>query len=431
MLQELIKFKPENEEKIYEYEKITSFSVALLSSITLLIYNETKNMVLLELLGYSLFVYLFLDLFIAKGDAITHHIFCLIGSYTCLKCIPLESQHLFFMPILSTEASTVFLITKLWMDEYSGKKNIIFKILYGINDVLFVSLFFKLRVYNFYFNLIHKPEVYAAINSNVINIIDLVSGYLGICGLFILNIYWFSIICKKLYKQIIIKMTPFLDNKRVAEAMLSVSFFINFYIAYINYSINIYTNSYYLLDLFGIFVLSVSSGNYNYSKYKYMKNNEVINITSNELLEPFIYDKYAIQVRSFLALTTISLANGTSNKFIYLSGIYHIMSFFGFNMNMIKMLFNNNKIIYDESDTSKMIIKKLDTFTSIPCLLDTILIICYHTNNVCLKSELFFISIIIGSILYVKPFYNLNHVLLHVLFLYQTNCITKYVLQTP
>jgi hypothetical protein len=429
MLQSLIKFKPETEEKIYKYERITSFSVALLASITLLIYNETKSAFLLELLGYSLFVYLFLDLFIAKGDAIAHHIFCLVGSYTCLKCIPLESQHLFFMPILSTEASTVFLILKLWMDEYSGKKNIIFKILYGINDVLFVSLFFKLRIYNFYFNLIHKPEVYIVLNKNIINIIDFISGYVGVYGLFILNIYWFSIICKKLYKQIIIKMTPFLDSKRVAEAMLTVSFFINFYIAYVNYSVNIYTNSYYLLDLFGIFVLSVASGNYHYSKYKYMKNNEVINVTTNELLEPFIYDKYAIQLRSFLALTTISLANGTSAKFIYLSGIYHIMSFLSFNMNMIKILFNNSKIIYDESDISKMIIKKLVTITSIPCLLDTILIICYHTNNVCLKTELFFISIIIFTILSVKPFYNLNHVLLHVLFLYKTNCITKYALQ--
>jgi hypothetical protein len=92
------------------------------------------------------------------------------------------------------------------------------------------------------------------------------------------------------------KLTPFLDSKRIAEAMLTVSFFINFYIAYVNYSVNIYTNSYYLLDLFGIFVLSVASGNYHYSKYKYMKNNEVINVTSNELLEPFVYDKYAIQV---------------------------------------------------------------------------------------------------------------------------------------
>jgi hypothetical protein len=86
------------------------------------------------------------------------------------------------------------------------------------------------------------------------------------------------------------RLTPFLDNKRVAEAILTTSFFINFYIAYVNYSVNIYTNSYYLLDLFGIFVLSVASGNYHYSKYKYLKNNEVINVTSNELLEPFIYD---------------------------------------------------------------------------------------------------------------------------------------------
>jgi hypothetical protein len=431
MLQALIKFKPETEEKIYEYEKISSFSIALLSSITLSLYNQTKNAFLMELLGYTLCGYLFLDLFIAKGDAVWHHVFSLIGGYTSIKCIPLESQHLIFMPIFSTEITTVFLIIKLWMDDYKEKKNVIFRILYGINDILFVSLFFKLRIYNFYFNLIHKPEVYIVLNKNIINVIDIILGYVGVYGLFILNIYWFSIICKKLYKQIIMKLTPFLDSKRVAEAMLTVSFFINFYIAYVNYSVNIYTNSYYLLDLFGIFVLSVASGNYHYSKYKYMKNNEVINVTTNELLEPFIYDKYAIQLRSFLALTTISLANGTSAKFIYLSGIYHIMSFLSFNMNMIKILFNNSKIIYDESDISKMIIKKLVTITSIPCLLDTILIICYHTNNVCLKTELFFISIIIGTILSVKPFYNLNNVLLHVLFLYQTNCITNYALQTP
>ena len=428
MLQSLVKFKPETEEKIYKYERITSFSVALLTSICLLIYNETKYAFFLKSLSYMLCVYLFCDLSIAKGDAIWHHFFSLCCGYSGIQFIPMNLQYILFLPTFNTEISTIFFTTKLWLDEYKGKKNSLFNIFYGINDVLFFCLFFKLRIHDYYLNLVGNIETHIVISNSIVNIIDKIIIYIGLYGLFTLNIYWFSIICKKMYKQLIMKMTPFLDNKRTAECVLTISFFVNFYIAYVNYSINML--NYHLLDLFGIFVLSVVSGNYYYSKYKYLENNQVINITSNELLEPFVYNKYAIQVRSFLALTTISLANGTTNKFIYLSGIYHTMSFFSFNMNIIKILFDNNKIIYDESDISKMIIKKLDTITSIPCLLDTIIIIWYHTNNVCLKSELFFISIIIGVVLSVKPFYNLNHVLLHVLFLYQTNCITKYALQT-
>jgi hypothetical protein len=219
-------------------------------------------------------------------------------------------------------------------------------------------------------------------------------------------------------------MVPFLDSKKIAECMLTVSFFVNFYIAYVNYSVNM--NSYHLFDLCGLFMLSIASGNYHYSKYKYMENNQDVNVFSNELIEHFMYDKYAIQMRSFFALTTVYLANGTSNKIVYLSGFYHIMSFLSFNMNTIKLIIDNDDC---ESEVSKNIMKKLDIITIIPCLLDTAIVILYHTNNVCLKSELFFISVMIYFVLSVKPFYNLNHVLLHVLLMYQTNCITKYALQ--
>jgi len=188
-------------------------------------------------------------------------------------------------------------------------------------------------------------------------------------------------------------------------------------------------NNYHFFDLFGIFLLSFVSGNYHYSKYRYLKHNSVIIVTSNELLEPFIYDKYAIQLRSFLALTTISLIRETSRKFIYLSVCYHAISLANFNMNIIKTLFTNKQIVYDESEDSKKIIKKLDTISTIPCLIDTLMIICYHTNKYELKAELIIISAVIGLILSVKPFYNLNHVLLHLFLILQTNCISNYALQ--
>ena len=427
MLQALVKFKPETEEKIYKYENVSSFSIGLLISLCLLSYKVTNEIYILKTLPYIIFGYLFLDLSIAKGDAILHHIFTLNCCYNNIKYFVNDSYHIHFIPLFNTEISSIFLIIKIWMDGYTGKKSKLFNILSGINNLLFLSLFFKFRVCDFY-GLIQNPETYVLINNNISpDLLTNVSLFIGLYGLFITNIYWFSIICKKLYKQLIINLVPFINTDRLAEFMLTFSFFINFYIASLRYFMH--TDNYHMLDLFGIFVLSIASGNYHYSKYKYLKNNSVIDVTSNELLEPFIYDKYAIHLRSFLALTTLSLIRETSQKFIYLSAFYHTISLATFNMNIIKTLFSNKKIVYDESEDSKKIIRKLDTISTLPCLIDTLMIICYHTNKYELKAELIIISAVIGLILSVKPFYNLNHVLLHFFLILQTISITNYALQ--
>lgn len=427
MLQALVKFKPETEDKLNKYKKITTFIIALLTSSSISMYYVTRKMYLLEILPYLIFGYLFCDSFVTKGAPMIHHICGLICSYNSIKYFSKGCEQLHFLTIFNTEISTVFLIIKDWMDEYNFKKNVTTIILYNINDLLFLSSFFKLRIYDFY-NLFQNPETYKIVNGYTKeNPITNASVYIGLYGLFIINIYWFSIICKKLYKQIIIKFVPIINNKRVSEFILTFSFFVNFYIAYLKYFL--YMSEYHFFDLFGIFLLSFASGNYHYSKYRYLKHNSLINVTSNELLEPFIYDKYAIQLRSFLALTTISLIRETSRKFIYLSVCYHAISLANFNMNIIKTLFTNKQIVYDESDDSKKIIKKLDTISTIPCLIDTLMIICYHTNKYELKAELIIITAVIGLILSVKPFYNLNHVLLHLFLILQTNCISNYALQ--
>ena len=427
MLQALVKFKPETEGKLNKYKKITTFIIALLTSSCISMYYVTHYIFLLEILPYLIFGYLFCDSFVTKGSPMIHHICGLICSYNSIKYFSKDYEQLHFLTIFNTEISTVFLIIKEWMDEYNIKKNVTHIILYNINDLLFLSSFFKLRIYDFY-NLLQNPETYKIVNGHTNDkLITNASVYIGLYGLLFINIYWFSIICKKLYKQIIIKFVPIINNKRVSEFILTFSFFVNFYIAYLKYFI--YMNNYHFFDLFGIFLLSFASGNYHYSKYRYLKHNSVINVTSNELLEPFIYDKYAIQLRSFLALTTISLIRETSRKFIYLSVCYHAISLANFNMNIIKTLFTNKQIVYDESEDSKKIIKKLDTISTIPCLIDTLMIICYHTNKYELKAELIIISAVIGLILSVKPFYNLNHVLLHLFLILQTNCISNYSLQ--
>lgn len=425
MLQSLIKFKPETEEKICKYERITSFMIALYTSTCILSYYAFDNIFFLKIIIKPICVYLFCDLFIAKGDAIIHHALTLVCLYYYLKYFDTDYLYLHFLPSLKIEMSTVFLILKLWMDNIE-KKSTFLKIVYSVNDGVFVYLFFKLRVYDCYYQILYNQETYDLINTRITDNVDKLFTYASFYSMFILNMYWFSIICKKLYKQIVIGLMPFLDKKSIAECLLTISFCINFYIAYINYSVNM--TPYHFLDLFGIFVLSIASGNYHYSKYKYLRNNPVANVTSDELLTPFIHDKYAIQMRSFLTLTTISLIKETGNKFIFLSIFYHVLSIVSFNMNVIKTLFENKQIIYDESESSKQIIKRLDIISSIPCLFDTILVICYHTNSEILKVESVTISMIIGLLLCVKPFYNLNHVFLHILSILQTICISKFTL---
>ena len=234
MLQALVKFNPETEGKLNKYKKISTFIIALLTSSFISMYYVTHNIFLLEILPYLIFGYLFCDSFVTKGAPMIHHICGLICSYNSIKYFSKGYEQLHFLTIFNTEISTVFLIIKEWMDEYNFKKSITHIILYNINDLLFLSSFFKLRIYDFY-NLFQNPETYKIVNGYTNDKpITKASVYIGLYGLFIVNIYWFSIICKKLYKQIIVKFLPFINNKRVSEFILTFSFFVNFYIAYLN-----------------------------------------------------------------------------------------------------------------------------------------------------------------------------------------------------
>jgi hypothetical protein len=156
-----------------------------------------------------------------------------------------------------------------------------------------------------------------------------------------------------------------------------------------------------------------------------IKNNKIFDITSNELLLPFIYDKYAIQLRSLFALISMLLMKNIYN--FYINIIYHLISLFYFNTTIIQLLFENKKIIYDNSEESKKIIKKFDLLSIIPCLLDLIYII-YYSNTIIQKTNLLLVNILIAIILFIKPFYNLNHVLLHILLIIQTLCLANCIL---
>jgi hypothetical protein len=425
IIQRIINISPETITKINLIKIYIAFSISFTMSFLSTFYNTQY---VLNICLNIFMKYVAIDLFFSSPDLVLHHIFGYLScQYIVENNIDMMQNNYIYKTFLNTELSTIFLSIKLLIDYYradieKSKYNKFIKIYYHINDLIFLFLFYKLRVHDFFFNIIQNQNFYTVIYYNIgESIIKNIKIYISIYGLFILNIYWFSIICKKLYKTIIVTNFPKINTLLCAEYILSYIFYINLFIVLKYYTENYH--EYLLFDLVGVYVLSNISGIYHYEKYVYLiNNNKIFDITSKELLLPFIYDKYAIQLRSIFALISILLMKNIYNFYIHI--IYHLISLFYFNTTIIQLLFENKKIIYDNSEESKKIIKKFDLLSSIPCLLDIISII-YYSNTIIQKTNLILVTILLSITLFVKPFYNLNHVLLHILIIFQTLCIVN------
>ena len=431
IIQRIINISPETIKKIELIKIYIFFIISIIISFLSIFYNTQYG---LKICINIFITYVSIDIFFCKKDSILHHIFgYLLCKYIFENNVDMTENNYIYKTILHTEISSIFLSIKLLIDWYNtdiekskyNKLIKIIKIYYHINDLIFLYLFYKLRIYDYFYNIIQNENTYIEIYNNINNsIIKNIKIYISIYGLFIINIYWFSLIFKKLYKTIIVINFPKINTELCAEYILSYSFYINLFIVLKYYTENYH--EYLLFDLVGVFLLSNISGIYHYEKYDYLiKNNtNIFDITSTKLLLPFIYDKYAIQLRSLFALISLLLMKNIYNFYIHI--IYHLISFFYFNTTIIELLLENKKIIYDNSEESKKIIKQFDLLSSIPCLLDLIYII-YYSNTIKQKTNLLLITILLGITLFVKPFYSLNHVLLHVLIIFQTlflvNCI--------
>jgi hypothetical protein len=327
IIQRIINISPETIKKIDLIKIYIAFIISFIISFLSIFYN---NDYFLKICLNIFIKYVVIDVFFSTPDLIIHHILGYLScQYILENNIDMMQNNDIYKTFLNTELSTIFLSIKLLIDWYKIdiEKSKYIKIYYTINDLIFLYLFYKLRIYDYFYNIIQNENLYKVIYNNIEDsIIKNIKIYLSIYGLFILNIYWFSLICKKIYKQIIISNFPNLNTELCAEYILSYSFYINLFIVLKYYTENY--NKYLLFDLFGVFLLSNISGVYHYEKYVYLiKNNtNIFDITSNELLLPFIYDKYAIQLRSLFALISMLLMKNIYNFYIHI--IYHLISFF-------------------------------------------------------------------------------------------------------
>lgn len=310
-----------------------------------------------------LYAYLAFDIFFAQPDSILHHIFCFImlsGKNT--YNLTISEIYIQLKPLIKTEISSVFLVFKLFYENNSTdsiKKNRIANVLYHINDLIFVATFAKTRIWDLLMDAVLNPEIHRRIATHAgDSILYNLHLYSGFYGLYILNLYWFSLICKKMYKILIINGG--INDKPVKRVLpwtpflALVPFFTISHMA--THSVK---NLAYILS---IIMLSFASNAY----YRNEFNNACLT-----------YITCAIQAQSHLSLLAIGSGQGLSSAIIHVGG----------------GLYGSN---------------------AIPLVYDAICVICSIDDQV-VRTQIGMTVVALAIVVKVKPLYELNEILVHLL----------------
>lgn len=273
IIEKFINISPETKKTIDLIKIYIAFIISFIISFLSIFYNTNYYLQICLNIFTS---YVSIDVFFSTPDLVLHHIF---GFFACQfiteNNIDFMINNDIYKTFFNTEFSTIFLSIKLLIDWY--KKDIekskyikFIKIYYTINDMIFLYLFYKLRIHDYFNNIIKNENLYITIYDNINNsIIKNIKIYTSIYGLFILNIYWFFIICKKLYKQVIVKLFPSIDNELNAKYIININYLIIIYY----YLKNI--KKYVLFDLCYIFVYIFNFNDFysiEYTKFNLLSN---------------------------------------------------------------------------------------------------------------------------------------------------------------
>lgn len=378
---------PTQKEFINNCQNVVSFLT--MSSVTYLYFVNQ-----IDTCYYIIFSYLSADLLFVEPKYMLHHVLCLLSlscKYT-FNFTPEESSVL-VKPFMKTEISSIFLIFK---DVYeknapeSIKKNRVANALYQINDLIFVVAFVKIRIWDLFFDAMINRETHQIIiaQSNG-SILKNANFYLGFCGMYIMNLYWFAIICKKMYKQIVIQtQLAWINTPAIADQILPWTKFA----ALIPYAIManavwrmFYTermNYVYYLSLLE-YVVAIGFSSYIYHS---KKRDNLRSALSNSLF----FDALATHLKSLFALVAIGKGGGTTSAAI------HAISFLA--------------SCYDTDESNA----NLTAFTMGPALYDAVNII-YLVDDRINQMKIGIVVTALITIYKVKPVYELNQILEHLL----------------
>jgi len=363
----------------------------------------------LNLSSPLVFSYFIVDILICKYDIKIHHLLIIfLISFNYYYNVSIHDSAIPILSLYKTEISTFFYSFKIIM-----KNNEVFnKYFSQINNILFIVTFTKFRIYDVYYNVLINPLFYSQMSKYTDTIFKQLFLYIPIYCFYGLNIYWFTIMCKIIAKQIIKKYKSHsLIKKR--EFYTQYTLFLNIYIT--GYIYSFFQKQYYIFDMVGTIMLSLNSYIYHNKIYTFLLENKQINYLDNEIIEPLVNDNLSIHIYSALYNLTAVSSYENINMFaiFYISLLLHLNSIYNYILYIIKIKNNNSNIIRHNDESSNELIFVTNLYTVIPVSYDIIFSI-FNATNITTKINLSLISYCLFLILYMTPFYDLNHFAFHI-----------------
>ena len=395
-------------------ELFQSYSCILLSlficyNLYLYYYVNTDYLNLSVPIVFSYFAF---DFLICNYDIKLHHIliFSLI-SFNYYYNVSINDSAIPILSLYKTEISTIFYSLKVIM-----KNNAILnKYFSQINNILFLVTFIKFRIYDMYYNVLINPLFYSQMSNYTDTIFTKLYLYVPLYCFYCLNIYWFVIMCKIITKQIIKKFETS-DLINIREFLTQYTLFFN--ILVVGYIFSFSKKQYYIIDMTGIIILAINSYIYHNKISKCLYYKKEINYIDNEIIEPLINDNLSIHINSLLYNLTCVLTYENHDKFhiifhiFYISLILHANAIYNYVLYIVKIKNHDNKILY-ENDSSKEFIFITNIYTIFPVTYD-ILFGIFNATNINTKINISLVSYTLFLILYISPFYELNHLAFHI-----------------
>lgn len=385
--------------------------------------------------AYATFDLLFYKL---SPDLIVHHILVLyitFYNYFYSSLYQTEYRDLMIEICLYFEISSIFMAFQTIHDKLVPKKDNNHTILSSVLQFLFMGTFYKYRIENFYKEFVLNSDlhnhIYDVCENSANSFVCKTHAYNIYIGFFMLNIYWFTIMIKVLYKKSGLKnILEKINNYKIySENILTYTlFFTSLYMIYF-YTIQ---NSYqplYLYDILGTFILGIASGLYHhfYSCFYLLKENDY----SKELLYNINYytiiDQLCIKLRCALV---IYATYGFSNQFL-ISALLHtifgsLFVYKSINIHKVYPSTGNQMEYKNEKDIDKKIMstyiqqtyQNISLCGALTFIIDNVIMCTKSNENIYCKYNVL-LGILITMGFFVKPFYEINQIYVHILLIIQ------------
>ena len=344
------------------------------------------------------------DFFATKTVDMKKHHLCILGIffYNYYNGVSLVDRTIFSYPLLKTEISSIFYVLKYWIPTKS--------VFYKINALCFYAGFFKFRIWDYYYEILENHSPFEVVLGKYSSTNPLLSAILfaSCYGLYILNVYWFLIMNKILYKNLIKFVN--INTDKLCHYICSFTQMANIPVALYIYSWN--KNEKYLFDMIGITGLSIFSYIYHYDIYKRLYQNQITEseVPDGKNVNYFFYDCVSIHVRSFLTVVTSYYMYEQSFPVIMVSGLYHLISIYVVVLNLFELFVR-------PEDVKDSFIDIHNVITILPVGVDILLVAANSPKEIGIPFIL--VSMTMALLFVVKPFYKLTHVGFHVLLIAQ------------